>query len=239
MTIKVKFHIGKKDFTLHTNLNIPSEGITALFGTSGCGKTTILRAIAGLDYYNNSFLKIKNTVWQDDKIFIPSHKRQFGYVFQETNLFTNLSVRKNLEYGIKRSTKNNNRFFLQQIIKKMKIGHILDKKPNLLSGGEKKRVAIAQAIVIRPKILLMDEPLNGIDSKAKIEILSYLNSICNETKTPIIYVSHILEEITHIANHIVLFDKNKITKTYNIYEILTKLDTPIAHYDNAKTIIKT
>lgn len=238
MTIEARFLIEKAGFTQDVDLCLPARGITALFGPSGCGKTTLLRAIAGLERHAGGFLKVGDMTWQEGNHFIPPHRRPLGYVFQEASLFAHLTVRCNLEYGIKRVPKSARRISLQQTIELLGIGHLLDRKPDLLSGGERQRVAIARALAVSPRLLLMDEPLTGLDLASKQEILPYLESLHDELEIPVIYVSHVLEEITRMADYLVLLEAGRVVATGAIHEMLTRLDLPLAHDSDASAIFE-
>ena len=233
--VKIQFY--REEFTLEIDLTLPAQGVTAIIGPSGCGKTTLLRTIAGLEHCPNATLKIGDSVWQDKDIFIPPYQRPLGYVFQEVNLFEHLNVKKNLEYGLKRSSHSEQQISLEKAIKLLGVEHLLQRRPSTLSGGEKQRVAIARALAVSPKILLMDEPLAALDLAKKREIMPYLESLHNELDIPIIYVSHSHHEVTSIADHLVLLEDGKVKASGGINEILTRLDLNLAHKDNTGALI--
>lgn len=237
MTIEARFRIDRGEFTLDAELSIPTQGITALFGPSGSGKTTLLRAIAGLEYHRNGFLKVGDTVWQEADRFVPPHRRALGYVFQEASLFAHLNVQRNLEYGIKRVPKTEHTISLTQAIELLGIGHLLERKPDTLSGGERQRVAIARALAVSPRLLLLDEPLAALDMNRKQEIMPYIESLHSELGIPVIYVSHSADEISRLANYIVLLEAGRVVATGAIHEIFTRIDLPLAHDNDASAII--
>lgn len=238
MTIEARFKIQRGDFTLDVDLNVPARGITALFGPSGCGKTTLLRAIAGLDHYSGGFLKVGDVIWHDATRIVPTHKRSLAYVFQEASLFSHLTVSGNLEYGVKRVPKGEQKLSLQQAIDLLGIGKLLDRKPDSLSGGERQRVAIARALAVSPRLLLMDEPLAALDEKRKQDILPYIESLHNELDIPVIYVSHSADEVARLADHLVLIEAGKIMASGGISDMLTRLDLPLAHGGDAEALIE-
>ncbi len=238
MTIHASFNIDRDTFTLDVDLQLPSRGITAFFGPSGCGKTTLLRAIAGLDNHANGFLKIGDTIWQDGDHFIPPHQRPLGYVFQEANLFPHLTVRRNLEYGRKRTTPAEQKISLSRAVELLGLDRLLDRKPTTLSGGERQRVAMARALAVSPGILLMDEPLAALDHASKQEILPYLESLHDELEIPVLYVSHSLEEVVRLTDHLVLLEAGQVSATGPVNDILTRLDLPLAGDHDAATIIE-
>jgi molybdate transport system ATP-binding protein len=238
VTIDAKFHIERGDFTLDVDLSIPIHGVSAVFGHSGCGKTTLLRAIAGLDRHRNGFLKVGDMLWQDADTFVQPHHRSLGYVFQEPSLFTHLSVRRNLEYGFKRIPDTERKIPLDNVIELLGIGHLLERKTETLSGGEQHRVAIARALSVSPGLLLMDEPLTALDQASKEEILPYLEALCSELEIPIIYVSHTLDEIVRLADYMVLLEAGHVVATGAMNEMLTSLDLPLAYGRDASSIIE-
>ena len=238
MTIEARYKIKRQDFTLDVDVKIPSKGISAIFGHSGCGKTTLLRAIAGLEICQSGFLQIGNIVWQDNDFFIPPHKRSIGYVFQEASLFAHLNVQKNLQYGLNRIDKKDSKVSLHQAIELLGIAHLLQRKPAQLSGGEQQRVAIARALATSPKLLLMDEPLSALDMMRKQEIMPYLESLHDELNIPILYVSHSPGEIARLADHLIIMEDGKISAAGKVTELFTRLDLPLAHDDKASAIIE-
>jgi len=237
MTIEARFHVDRGDFTLNVNLSLPGQGVTSLLGPSGCGKTTLLRAIAGLEHYRGGFLKVGDATWQEASHFVPPHRRPVGYVFQEASPFAHLTVRRNLEYGVKRVPAAERKVSLEQAIELLAIGHLLDRKPDTLSGGERQRVAIARALAVSPRLLLMDEPLAALDLQRKQEILPYIESLHNELNIPVIYVTHSPDEVARLADHLVLMDAGRVVATGAIHEMFTRLDLPLAHDSDAAAII--
>ena len=229
--------MGRDDFTLDVDLSIPGHGVTALLGPSGCGKTTLLRAIAGLECCRDGFLKVGDRVWQDARRFVPPHQRPLGYVFQEASLFAHLSVRGNLEYGVKRVPKTGRKVSVDKAIELLGIELLLERRTHQLSGGEKQRVAIARALAVSPEILLMDEPLAGLDPARKQEIIPYLESLHNELDIPVIYVSHSPDEVARLADHLVLLEAGRIKAAGALGDLLTRLDLPLAHGDDAEALI--
>lgn len=236
--IKTKYQIQRGDFSLDVDLSFPAHGVTALFGASGCGKTTLLRAIAGLDKHPGGYLQVGDVLWQSATTFIPTHKRSLAYVFQEPGLFTHLDVKRNLEYGVKRLPESERKVSLQQAIELLDIAPLLSRKPNTLSGGERQRVAIARALAVSPRLLLMDEPLAALDLERKKEILPYIESLHRSLDIPIIYVSHAHDEVARLADHMVILDSGCVKAAGDVHTIFSRLELPLAHGNDAGAIIE-
>lgn len=234
-----KGKVSYPDYELNFDLSLPGAGITALFGASGAGKSTLLRAVAGLVKPADGIIRVKEETWQHDneKIFIPTYKRSLGFVFQDARLFSHLNVTDNLLFGMKRVKTARKNISLEKAIDLLGIGHLTDRMPDTLSGGEKQRVSIARALATDPEIMLMDEPLAALDMKRKSEILPYLQRLNDELHIPILYVSHALDEVSALADHLVLLEKGKIVASGKTGEMLTRLDLPLAFYDTASAII--
>lgn len=236
--ITARFKLNYDDFELSVNLRLPNSGISVLFGHSGSGKTTLLRCIAGLQQPQQSYLEINGSVWQDSDmgVFLPTHQRPIGYVFQDANLFSHLNVRENLNFGLKRIKASSNTPKFEQIIKLLGIEHLLDRMPERLSGGEKQRVAIARALVLNPEILLMDEPLASLDSKRKQEILPFLTRLNQQLNIPVLYVTHSHQEVAQLADYLVLMDGGKVQAAGALSETLSRLDLPLSQDRDATTV---
>jgi molybdate transport system ATP-binding protein len=238
--IHARFHIDYSGFGLDVDLTLPGHGITALFGHSGSGKTTCLRALAGLERAPRGYCAIGNEVWQDEDkgIFVPTHRRALGFVFQEASLFPHLSVRRNMEFGQKRTSTATKRFSLPEVAELLGIAPLLDRAAAELSGGERQRVAIARALLTAPQILLMDEPLAALDLKRKLEILPYLERLHRELALPIIYVSHSPDEVARLADHLVLLDQGQVIASGPLSDVLSRIDLPALFADDAGVVIE-
>ncbi len=241
MDIRARLRIERGEFTLDVDLDLPGRGITALFGPSGSGKTTCLRAIAGLERADDAHVSIGDEVWQDDAkgLCVPVHKRALGYVFQEASLFPHLSVRANLEFGMKRVPARERRFSPDVVAGLLDIRNLLERRPAGLSGGERQRVAIARALLASPRLLLMDEPLAALDLRRKQEILPYLERMHDELSIPIIYVSHAPDEVARLADHLVLLDAGRVVASGPLSETLARADLPPAFADDAGVVLDT
>ena len=238
MSISVQFQIQRSDFKLGVDLQLPSDRVTAVFGPSGCGKTTLLRTIAGLERHNGATISLGEHQWQSGSTFIPSHERSLGFVFQEASLFSHLSVQANIEYGWKRVAEDQRTVSLQQVIDLLDLNSLLHRRPDTLSGGERRRVAIARALAVSPRLLLMDEPLTGLDQDRKREVLPYIEAMQNELQIPMIYVSHSADEVARLADHLVLMDNTGVIASGDIRDLFTRLDLPLAQQPDASAIIE-
>ncbi|KAB2922638.1 MAG: molybdenum ABC transporter ATP-binding protein [Dechloromonas sp.] len=235
--IEVRFKLDWPGFTLDVDLRLPGRGVTALFGHSGSGKTSLLRCIAGLERPTLGRLVFKGQTWQEAGRCLPPHRRPLGYVFQEASLFPHLSVLGNLQFGQKRSG-SAARVGLEQAIDLLGIGHLLDRRPDTLSGGERQRVGIARALAVGPEILLMDEPLAALDLKRKQEILPYLERLHDELDIPVIYVSHSPDEVARLADHLVAMENGRVVAAGPLGETLARLDLPIRLGEDAGVVLK-
>lgn len=225
-------------FELDVDIDIPSHGITAIFGESGSGKTSLLRCIAGLEKNATGCLNVNGELWQDASVFVATHKRSLGYVFQEASLFEHLTALGNLRYAIKRSNQTSNPELLAQVVSVMGIEGVLSQFPQQLSGGERQRVAIARALLSQPKLLLMDEPLASLDTLRKLEILPYLERLRSSFKIPILYVSHAVEEIVRLADHVVIMQQGKVLAQGGITELFSRIDLPLGVSNEVGAILE-
>ncbi|MFU8788672.1 MAG: molybdenum ABC transporter ATP-binding protein [Methylobacter sp.] len=237
-TILARFQLDYGDFKLDVDLKLPGTGITVLFGHSGSGKTTLLRCIAGLQRAPQGFLEINGNTWQNSErgLFLPTHKRPLGYVFQEANLFPHLTVRDNLNYGLKRIKHNPGAVKLEQALELLGIGHLLERLPGNLSGGERQRVAIARALALNPEVLLMDEPLASLDFKRKQEILPFLSRLHQQLDIPVLYVTHSQQEVAQLADTLVIMEEGRALASGALAETQSRLDVPLAQDREAATV---
>lgn len=237
--IQARLRFSLPNFTLDTDLHCPAQGITVLFGASGSGKTTLLRCIAGLDKAQQGFVKVNGTLWQDSArgVFRPPYQRALGYVFQEASLFPHLSVQGNIDYGRKRCKGAMSAHDLQPLIDLLGIGHLLTRRPAGLSGGERQRVAIARALALNPSVLLMDEPLAALDMARKQAILPFLNQLQQSFKIPILYVTHSPQEVTQLADYLVLLEQGKVLIQGDLQTVLTQPNSPLTQSNRAASVL--
>jgi molybdate transport system ATP-binding protein len=237
--IHASFHIDYPGFVFNVDLDLPGRGVTALFGPSGSGKTTALRCVAGLIRAPSGRLLVGDDIWQDEAagVFLPTHRRPLGMVFQEASLFPHLTVLGNLKYGMTRAGVTEDSAGFDAILSLLGIGGLLDRAPSNLSGGERQRVAIARALLTRPRLLLMDEPLAALDQKRKLEILPYIEQLRDELEIPILYVSHSPDEVARLADHLVLMEDGHIVASGSLSETLARIDLPSAFTDDAGVVL--
>lgn len=223
----LRLTLPRADFDVGVDLQLPARGITVLFGPSGSGKTSVLRCVAGLERARAARIVVGGQVWQDDaaRIFLPTHRRPLGYVFQEASLFDHLDVQANLRYGLRRADAPGADQVLQQAVQLLGIGDLLQRRTHQLSGGERQRVAIARALATSPRLLLLDEPLASLDAARKAEILPYLERLRDEAGVPLVYVSHQPEEIRRMATVVVQVEAGDAT-TMGGLELLDRSAPP-------------
>ncbi len=241
MNIEVEVRHRLGDFRLDARF-VSDNGLIALFGKSGSGKTSLINVIGGLIRPEHGRVAIDGTTLVDTArgIFIPMHRRRVGYVFQEGRLFPHLSVRRNLLYGRWFAPKEDRREDLDRVVEMLGIGHLLDRRPSGLSGGEKQRVAIGRALLAEPRLLLMDEPLASLDEDRKAEIMPYIERLRDQALVPIVYVSHSLAEVARLATTIVAMVDGRVTACGPAADIIRRadLDTPGA-FAEAGSLIET
>lgn len=235
--IDVKVH-RSTGFDLDVSVEVAKGGVTVLFGPSGCGKTTVLRCAAGLERAAGT-VKVAGNLWQDDrkKIFVPTYQRRIGYVFQEASLFDHLSVRQNLEYGLKRIKDASGAQRLSDAVELLGIGDLLDRSTGQLSGGERQRCAIARSLAIRPSALFMDEPLAALDHARRLEIMPWLEAIKRELKVPILYVTHSDEEVMRLADRLVIMQSGKIVNQGNVFDVWGQMNSSVADSAVSRTAL--
>jgi molybdate transport system ATP-binding protein len=239
--IRARFRVEYPGFTLDVDAHLPGRGVTALFGHSGCGKTTFLRCVAGLERAPGGFLSVNGECWQDEArgVWVPTHRRALGYVFQEASLFPHLSVRRNLLFGFKRVASPERRLAFDQAVDLLGVEPLLDRAPDRLSGGERQRVAIARALLTSPRLLLMDEPLAALDLRRKGEILPYLERLHDELSIPVLYVSHAPDEVARLADFLVLLDAGRVVACGPLADTLARVDLPAVFTDDAGVVLDT
>jgi molybdate transport system ATP-binding protein len=222
MTLDIALRHERADFVLDAAFGAP-PGLTALFGRSGSGKTTVVNAVSGLLTPDAGRIAAEDRVLLDTArgIDLPPHRRRLGYIFQEGRLFPHLTVRQNLRYGAWFAPKNAPREDPDKVVALLGIGHLLDRRPGGLSGGEKQRVAIGRALLSAPRLILADEPLAALDEARKGEILPYFERLRDEVSVPILYVSHSASEVARLATTVVALDAGRVIRQGPAAEVLS------------------
>ena len=248
--MQIRLRLERPAFALDVDLDLPSSGVIALFGASGSGKTSLLRCIAGLERPQSARIAVTNTngngndgtpvLWQDSArgLFVPTHQRALGYVFQEASLFEHLDVQRNLNYGLRRSGNATTVDRNDPAVQMLGIGDLLQRRVQQLSGGERQRVAIARALLTRPRLLLLDEPLAALDEARKREVLPWLERLRDELKIPIFYVSHASDEVARLANTLVLLEAGRVVASGPVSELLARTDLALAQQDDAGVLLE-
>ena len=226
MSLEIDVDHRRGNFRLRARFTA-APGLTALFGRSGSGKTSLVSIVGGLIRPDHGRVAVDGQTLVDTErgVFVPAHRRRIGYVFQDSRLFPHLSVRRNLLYG---------RWFargsggatadLGAVIELLGIGHLLERHPDSLSGGEKQRVAIGRALLARPRLVLMDEPLASLDEARRAEILPYIERLRDEAGVPILYVSHSVAEVARLATTVVMLSEGTVTAVGPVLDILPMAD---------------
>src|SRR5712671_643222 len=239
LSVAVEHRLG--DFTLDAAFD-SGAGLTALFGRSGSGKTSLVNAIAGLIRPARGHIVVDGELLTDTAagVFVPPRRRHIGYVFQEGRLFPHLTVRQNLLYGHRFAPKGKRVGEIAYVIELLGIGDLLGRRPANLSGGEKQRVAIGRALLADPRLLVMDEPLASLDEERKTEILPYIERLRDEFAIPIVYVSHVIAEVTRLATTMVVMSEGRVAAIGSTAEIMGRIDLfPLTGRAEAGAILST
>lgn len=233
--LSVTQHVQREEFRLDVSLRLPHASAIGLYGPSGSGKSTLLRCLAGLEPGCEGRLHVGDACWQDDgsRLFLPAHRRSVGYVFQDNRLFPHLSVLGNLRYGLAGKSSDQ----LDTAITLFNLGALLKRKPHRLSGGEQRRVAVARALARGPSLLLLDEPMTGLDAEQKDEVLPYLDRLRVQFSLPMIYVSHHIDEIIRLCDFLVRMEQGRVLASGPLDEVLMRHDLPMLAGDEASSVI--
>jgi len=211
-------------FTLQLAHRFALSGVTVVFGPSGCGKTTLLRILAGLERRASGRVAFDDEVWQDARSFTPPHRRGVGTVFQDARLFPHLSVEGNLRYAARRAPRTSAPLLLDDVVVALGLGALRRRRVQTLSGGEKQRIAIARTLLTRPRLLLLDEPLIGLDAPRKAEILATIDRLPVDFGVPVLYVTHSLDEVIRVGDRMVALSEGRLRAGGEVVEVLESLD---------------
>lgn len=222
MSVSVFLRHDFADFSLDVKFGVDAPGITALFGKSGAGKSTIVQAIAGLLRPREGRIEISGQIVLDSaaNVFVAPGLRRAGYVFQDARLFPHMSVENNLLFGWRRAAQKASQREIDHVIDLLDLRALLARRPAKLSGGERGRVALGRALLCSPRLLLLDEPLAALDAARKAEIMPYLERLRDEEKIPMLYVSHALDEVTRLADNLVIVDKGRVTAQGTVFDLM-------------------
>lgn len=227
MTLRVNARLQRGNFRLEVDTHLPTQGITALFGRSGCGKTTLLRIIAGLEPVKDARITFNHKPWQNEDVLVPVRGRRIGLVFQESSLLPHLSARRNLLYGYKRTKKAKRRLHPDEIVEMLEIGKLLDRPVSDLSGGQRQRIALGRALLSSPSLLLLDEPLSGLDAETKREVIPFLVRLARHTSVPMILVTHAADEVEQLADQVAFMEEGRIEHIESLKRALARPDSPL------------
>jgi molybdate transport system ATP-binding protein len=208
-------------FKLRAQLEAPTPGVVALFGRSGCGKTTLINIISGLLQPDEGRVELDGVTLTDtrERIRVPVERRRIGYVFQDARLFPHLGVLTNLRYGMRRAPKENRFIRLDEVIALLGLEPLLGRRPYRLSGGERQRVALGRALLAQPRLLLLDEPMAALDAARREEVLPYLETLRDRLSIPMVFVSHQLDEVLRLATHVALMESGEIVASGTLSDI--------------------
>ncbi|WP_439594547.1 molybdenum ABC transporter ATP-binding protein [Falsiroseomonas sp.] len=239
LRVALRHRYGRDGFGIEAGFTVPQAGVTALFGPSGCGKSTILSIVAGLLRPDFGQVVLEDTVLLDTArgIALPPEARRCGVVFQEARLFPHLSVAGNLRYGLKRAPRDAAGPGFEEVVDLLGIAPLLPRRPAALSGGERQRVALGRALLSRPRLLLMDEPLAALDAARRAEVLPFLARLRDAARLPILYVTHALEEVDALADRLVLLQDGRVLAEGAVEELATRTDLPLAARRDAGAVL--
>ncbi|RUO36376.1 molybdenum ABC transporter ATP-binding protein [Aliidiomarina sanyensis] len=237
MTLTVKTHWHRPDFTLSVDMAFPSQGITALFGRSGCGKTSLFRVISGLERVADTYVSFQGRAWQSNAQFVPLHHRRIGFVFQEASLLEHLSVRDNLLYGYRRTPEAERRLQLDEVTDLLAIKPLLNRRIHEISGGQRQRVALGRALLSSPQLLLLDEPFAALDSATKNEIIPYVREMTNRWAIPVILVSHDVREVEQLADYVALMEEGTVRSLDTLEQTMRDPHSPLFREVEPATVL--
>jgi molybdate transport system ATP-binding protein len=237
MTLSIAIRHKVDDFTLDVAFEAPASDTSVLFGRSGAGKSMIVATVAGLIRAEQCRIAIGDVVLADtsSNLFVPPERRRIGLVFQDARLFPHMSVVANLRYGLRRAPAGAIRF--DDVVELLEIAPLLERRPHTLSGGEKSRIAIGRALLSQPHLLAMDEPLAALDAQHKAEILPYLSRLKQALRIPILYVTHSLDEVSRLADTLVLIRAGTVLAAGPLEQVLGRGDLPLAARDEAAAVL--
>lgn len=239
LEVALRHRYGRSGFALDASFTAPAAGVTALFGPSGCGKSSILAAVAGLLRPDTGRVALAGEALLDTArgIFTAPERRRFAMVFQDARLFPHLSVATNLRYGLRRAPVQATGPGFEEVVALLGLEHVLARRPGRLSGGERQRVALGRALLARPRLLLMDEPLAALDAARRAEVLPFLARLRDAAAIPILYVTHALDEVDALADQMVLLAEGRVLAQGPVEALAARTDLPLAARRDAGALL--
>jgi molybdate transport system ATP-binding protein len=224
--LELRVQVTLENFELDVQETLQLEGVTAIFGPSGSGKSTLLRTIAGLEQPQSGRIVCSEQVWFDSTINrdVEPHRRPVGYMFQDARLFAHLDVAGNLAFASKRRRRELLGFTHTDVVSGLNLEPLLGRKVSSLSGGERQRVALGRTLLTAPTLLLLDEPLSALDYDRKAEILPYLDNLPTRFGIPTLYVSHDIDEVTHLADRVLVLAQGRVQAYGSTAQVFERLD---------------
>lgn len=222
MTISARVRLERPGFRLEVDLTLPGQGVTVILGASGSGKTTLLRILAGLEPAASGEVQVNGTTWQGPKHFLPAHRRAAGLVFQHPELFPHLTVRKNIEFGLRRTAPGARRVTVAELLARLGLADLGARRPGELSGGETQRVAMARALAASPEVLLLDEPFASLDPARRSELVPWLDALQRSLDIPVVHVTHSVEEALRLGDQLVVLENGRVLAQGSPAELLSQ-----------------
>lgn len=238
LAISLRRQLG--EFRLQLDASLPLDGVTAIFGASGAGKSALLRLIAGFDRPDSGFIRWRSTTWHDSRtgMHVAPHLRPVGYMFQNARLFPHLDTAGNLDFARRRADPAGSAIELDDVIDALNLEDLLQRRPDTLSGGERQRVALARTLLVRPRLLLLDEPLSALDTGRKADILPYLQHALSRFGLSALYVSHSVDEIAALADRALVLQDGRIIAQGEVADVMERLDRDTGGVFDASVLVE-
>lgn len=233
--ISICSQLERGNFRLDVACELPGQGVTVIFGPSGSGKTSLLRCVAGLEKHASGTVRVNGKTWQQAGLVLPAHKRGVGFVFQQASLFPHLSVDANLSFGAQR--RGGPSLDEEDIITTLGLKPLLGREVGDLSGGEQQRVALGRALLSRPELLLLDEPLAALDGNSKARLIPVIENALHLLDIPALYVTHSVDEMVRLADHVLIMEDGGVVANGPLVDLFARVDLPLAQMDDAFSVL--